>query len=135
MLPPAARRQLEGQVLLQFLAVRDRLAVEDEGVVFQPLGGRGELREHQRVVLEVARENADRRAVLVDLNPDAVVFRLDGYQSQPLDHGLRVGQALGKLTPDRPSDGDLERVDLALPTGPEGLRDQAEVSYPVVSAF
>ena len=134
-LPPATGGQLEREVLLQLLAIGDRLAVEDEGVVFEPLRSGGELGEHQRVVLEVAREDTHRRAVFVDLHADAVVLRLDGHQSQPLDHGLWVGQALGKLTPDRPSDGDLERVDLALPIGPEGLRDQAEVRHPVVRCF
>ena len=50
-LTPAACCQLEWKV---FLAVRDRLAVEDQRLILQPPSGRGQLGEHQGEVLEVA---------------------------------------------------------------------------------
>src|SRR5438128_4189920 len=134
-LPPPARGQLERKVLLQFLAVSDGFTVKDQGLVLQRLGRRRELGEHQRVVLEISRENAHLRSVLVDLHPDAVVLGLDRNQTKPLDHGLGVGEALRELASNRASDGDLECVDRAFATRPEGLRDQAEVGYPVVGAL
>ena len=134
-LPPAARGQLKREVFLQLLAVCDRLAVQDESLVLQSSSCRGEFREHHRVVLEVARKDAHHRAVFVDLYPDPIVLRLDRHQSKLLDHGLRVGEPLGELAADRPTDRNLERIDVVFPARPEGLRDQPQVGRSVVSAF
>src|SRR6202035_5905062 len=98
-------------------------------------GSRGEFGEHQRVVLEVAREDAHLRSLLVNLYPDAVVLRLDGDQAKTFDHGLRVRQALRELAADRPPNRDLERADRAFPSGPEGLRNPSQIGHAVVGTL
>ena len=127
-MPPAARGGLlKGHVFLRLRVVADRFTIEDQRAVLELLRRADELREHEAVVLEVARENTHLGAVLVDLHPHAVVLRLDRDGTELLDDGFGTRQPLGQLRSQGPSDGDLQGRDALLAVGPERPGDEAQV--------
>ena len=71
----------------------------------------------------------------MDLDAEAVVLGLHTHRPELLDHGLRVGQALRELWPERLAGPDLERVQAGLTSLPERPRDEPEVGCAVVGSL
>ena len=71
----------------------------------------------------------------MNLDADAVVFRLDSHQPQALDDRLRVGQPLGQLTADRSAHRHLQRGHRLLSAFPKRPGDHAEVRGSVVGCL